>query len=91
MEDLITYIANDARCLLAIEELEGGMDTLTWLGEYFDLYFNVTYGPADLPRATNCNYNGVVYLGIERFARLYIQTHHEHKDPFTDPSDDYRR
>ena len=85
MEELITYIVNDARCLIAIEELKAGMDTLTWLGEYLDLYENVTTQPEDLPRIINCNHDGEVYTGIRHFANLYIRTHQEHKDPFNDP------
>jgi hypothetical protein len=88
MEDVINYIANDARCQIAIEELKAGMDTLKWLGEYLVLYETVTYGPSDLPRIIDCNYQGVVYKGIRQFARLYIQTHLGHKDPFSNPEED---
>jgi hypothetical protein len=87
MEDLLNYIANDAKCLAAIEELEAGVDTLKWLGDYLHLYESVTYGPKDLPKLTDCNYQGVVYEGIQRFASLYLDTHHTHKDPFTDPKE----
>jgi hypothetical protein len=34
MEDVFSFIANDARCLSAIEDLEGGMDIINWLEEY---------------------------------------------------------
>jgi len=87
MEDVFSYIANDARCLSAIEDLEGGMDTLKWLGANLELYMNVAYGPKDHPRVANCNYEGKEYNGILDFATLYIKTHHEHEDPFTDPSE----
>jgi hypothetical protein len=84
MEDVFSYIANDARCLSAIEDLEGGMDTLKWLGEHLELYMNVAYSPEGLPRIANCNYEGKKYQGILKFATLYIKTHHEHEDPFSD-------
>ena len=88
MEDVFSYIANDARCLSAIEDLEGCMDTLKWLGANLELYMNVAYGPESLPRIANCNYEGKEYNGILEFATLYIKTHHEHEDPFTDPSEE---
>jgi hypothetical protein len=53
MEDEVSYIANDARCLSAIEDLEGGMDTLNWLGQFLELYKSVTYEPKDHPRIVN--------------------------------------
>jgi len=84
MEEEVSYIANDARCLSAIEDLEEGMDTLKWLGQYLELYMNVTYGPEDHPRIANCNFEGKEYSAILNFATLYIKTHHEHEDPFTD-------
>lgn len=87
MENEFSYIVNDAICLCAIEELEGGMDTLQWLGEHLELYMNVTYSPAGRPRIANCNFEGRYYNGISAFAALYIKTHHEHDDPFTDPSE----
>ena len=88
MEELISYIANDERCLSAIADLEGGMDTLAWLGQYLELYLNVTYGPEGYPRVADCNYEGRKFDSIAAFAFLYIKTHHEHKDPFTDyPAD----
>lgn len=68
MEDLFSYIANDARCLSAIEDLEDGMDTLKWLGEHLKLYMNVTNCPKGLPRIVNCNYEGTKYEGILKFA-----------------------
>jgi hypothetical protein len=85
MEDEVSYIANDARCLSAIEDLGAGMDTLNWLGQYLELYMSVTYGPKDHPRIANCNYLGKHYDAILEFATLYIKTHHEYEDPFTDP------
>lgn len=83
----ITYIVNDAVCKSAIEDLENGMDILLWLGEYLDLYWNVTYGPSNHPRIADCNYEGREFEYISEFASLYIKTHHEHKDPFSDPPD----
>jgi len=56
MEDEVSYIANDARCLSAIEDLVAGMKTLNWLGQYLELYMSVTYEPKDHPRIANCNY-----------------------------------
>jgi hypothetical protein len=87
MEREFTYIANDARCLSAIEDLNAGMDILEWLGKYLDLYINVTYGPADHPRIADCNYEAKYYEGIFEFVILYTRTHHQHEDPFTDPKD----
>ena len=68
MENEFSYIANDASCQAAIEELEGGMDTLKWLGEYMELYMNVTYGPAGRPRIADCNFQGRHYSGILAFS-----------------------
>jgi hypothetical protein len=47
MEDEVSDIANDARCLSAIEGLAAGMDTLNWLGQYLELYMSVIYGQKD--------------------------------------------
>jgi hypothetical protein len=85
MEDEVSYIANDARCLSAIEDLDAGMDTSNWLGLYLELYMSVTYGPKDHPRIANCNYQGKPYDAILEFVTLYIKMHHEYEDPFTDP------
>jgi hypothetical protein len=82
IEDEFSYIANDARCLCAIKDLEGRMDTINWLGEDIELYMNVTFGPKDHPRIANCNYEGRKYEGILKFATLYIKSHHDHKDSF---------
>ena len=87
MEDVFSYIANDARCLSAIEDLKDGMNAFKWLGEHLELYMNVTYGPEGHPRIANCNYQGKEYEGILDFATLYIRTHHENMDPFSDPSE----
>lgn len=35
--DEITYVLNGAGCQAAIDDIEGGMDTLKWLGEYLEL------------------------------------------------------
>jgi hypothetical protein len=82
MEDEVSYIANDASCLSAIEDLEAGMDTLNWLGQYLELYMSVTYGPKDHPRIANSNYQGKHYDAILEFTTLYIKMHHEYEDPF---------
>ena len=39
MEEEVSYIANDARCLSAIEDLAAGMETLNWLGKVFTIMF----------------------------------------------------
>lgn len=83
----ITYVLNDARCQSAIEEIEGGMDTLKWLGEYLELYKNVTYAPEGMPRIAACNYQGKHYSFISQFAVLYMKKHHEIEDPFSGPSE----
>lgn len=51
----IIYIANDARCQVAIEDLNSGIETLKWLGQYLDFYVNVTYAPGNSPRVIYCN------------------------------------
>lgn len=78
----ITYIANDASCQAAIEDLNRGMDTLQWLGQYLDLYINITYAPENSPRVADCNYLGNHYRYIHEFAILYMQKHVEFEDPF---------
>jgi hypothetical protein len=87
MEYEVSYIANDARCLSAIEDLEEGMDTLHWLGQYLELYMSVTYGPKDHPRIANCNYQGKHYSFISQFAVLYMKKHREIEDPFSGHSE----
>ncbi len=64
------------------------MDTLKWLGENQELYMNVTYGPENHFRIADAHYQGRKFNSIAAFASLYIKTHHEHKDPFTDYSSD---
>ena len=83
----ITYLANDARCQAAIEDLDSGMDTLKWLGENLELYKEVTYAPEGRPRIAACNYQGTHYSFISQFAVLYMKKHHEIEDPFADPSE----
>lgn len=87
MQNVFTYIANDAECFAAIKDLENGMDDFEWLRQNLDLYMNVTFGPNDRPRIADCNYEGREFEYISEFASLYIKTHHEHKDPFSDPPD----
>ncbi|MBM3456178.1 MAG: hypothetical protein FJX80_13725 [Bacteroidetes bacterium] len=84
--DEITYILNDARCQAAIDEIEGGMDTLKWLGEYLELYKNVTYAPEGMARIAACNFHGKHFYFISQFAILYMKKHHEVEDPFSNPS-----
>lgn len=81
----ITYIANDATCQAAIEEIEDGVDTLKWLGEYLELYKNVTYASEGMPRIAACYYEGKHYSFISQFAVLYMKKHHEIEDPFSGP------
>jgi hypothetical protein len=85
VEELISYIANDERCLSELIDLESGMDALIWLEQNLELYMNVTYGPEGLPRVADCNYEGRKFDSIETFALLYINTHHEHKGRFNNP------
>lgn len=82
MEDEISYIANDARCLSAIEDLAAGMETLKWLGQYLELYINVTYDPENSPRVADCNYLDKQYKYIQEFTFVYRQKHLEVEDPF---------
>ncbi len=79
MESDFTYKANDARYLSVIEDLNSGMDILEWLCKYLNLYMNVTYGPEDLPRIADCNYNGKMFEGILEFVTIFICTNHQQK------------
>jgi len=71
VNDEITYIANDARCLCAIEQLESGMAKNEWLNENAALYYNVSYGPDGFPRIADCDNLGKHYESILNFTRLY--------------------
>jgi hypothetical protein len=84
MADLFTYIANDAICLSAVEDLERNrIDAITWLGEYLELFINVTYQPKGRARVADCYYGGQHYDGISKFADLYVRLHDEHQDLFS--------
>lgn len=85
LQDYITYLANDTRCMAAIKDINDGMDTLKWLGVNLDLYVNVTYAPDDHSRVADCNYNGAFFRNIAEFAEMYLKKHHEVEDPFSGP------
>jgi hypothetical protein len=82
MNDEFTYIANDALCLSAIEELKAGMEITHWLNKYSRLLLNVSYGMNGLPRIADCNFEGNHYAGISDFVDLYFKTQGEKEDPF---------
>ena len=83
--NVITYVANDARCQYAIEDLNSGMGTLTWKEQYRELYFNITYEPEGFPIVVDCNYSEKHYQYIQEFANLFIFKFNEHEDPFNNP------
>lgn len=82
MNDEFTYIANDALCLSAIDELKSGMEVTPWLNKYFRLLLNVSYEMDGLPRIADCNFEGNHYQGISDFVHLYFKTQGEEEDPF---------
>ncbi len=81
----ITNIVNYARCQAAIKEIESGMNTVKWLGEYLELFKDITYVPAGMPRITACNFQGRYYIFISQFEIFYMMKYNDIDSVFSNP------
>lgn len=82
MEELITYIINDTRCELAIQDLRFSADHFRWVGAHLDLFLEVSYGGNSLPLIANCNFEGRHFKNISHFHRLFLEIRGGIEDPF---------
>lgn len=77
LKDENAYIIANHLCEEALEEEPTNTNRDKWISEYKDLYRSISIAPKMLPSIANYKFNGVKYLQIYDFHKLYIQRRFE--------------
>lgn len=82
MFDLLTYLANDTRCSIAIEEFNSKSSVDEWVWANMSLFKAISINVDGLPSIASCNYQGTHYRYISEFHELFWKSLDEIEDPF---------
>jgi len=82
MQDLLSYIVNDARCSVAIQEFNSKNSIDEWVCANMFLFKDISIKVDGLPIIANCNYQGNHYRYILDFHELFRKSLEEIDDPF---------
>lgn len=84
MNDLVSYLVNDARCSIAIQEFNSKISVDEWVWANMPLFKTISISVDGLPSIASCNYQGQHYPNISEFHELFRKSLDEIDDPFTD-------
>lgn len=82
MLELLSYIANDARCSIAIKEFNNKIPVDEWVCANMSLFKTVSINVDGLPSIATCNYQGQHYPNISEFHELFRKSLDKIDDPF---------
>jgi hypothetical protein len=82
MLELLSYIANDTRCSIAIQELNSKTSVDKWVWANMSLFKTVSINVDGLPSIASCNYQCRHYPNISEFHELFRKSLNEIDDPF---------
>ena len=83
MEDQVSYIANDTRCSIAIQEFNNRSSVDEWVWANMPLFKTISISVDGLTSIASCNYQGNHYPNISEFHELFRKSLDEIDDPFS--------
>jgi len=88
MQDLLSYIVNDTRCITAIQQFNSKASVVEWVWANMSLYKAISINVDGLPSIASCNYQGTHYRYISEFHELFRKSLDEIDNPFTKSEND---
>ena len=82
MQELLSYIANDTICSIAIQEFNSKTSVDEWVWANMSLFTAISIRVDGLPSIASCNYQGQHYRNISEFYELFRKSLDEIDDPF---------
>jgi len=80
----LSYIVNDTRCSIAIQEFNSKASFDEWVWYNMSLFKTISIKVDGLPSIATCNYQGQYYPNISEFHELFRKSLDKIDDPFTD-------
>ena len=88
MDDIVSFIVNDVRCSIAIQEFNSKTAVDEWVWSNLPLFKDISLKVDGLPSIASCNYQGNYYPNISQFHELFRRSLDEIDDPFTKSEND---
>lgn len=82
MQESLSYIANDARYSIAIQEFNNKASVDEWVWANMKLFEAISIWVDGLPTVASCNYQGTHYRNILEFHELFRKSLVAIYDPF---------
>ena len=79
----VAYIANDTRCLIAIQEFNSKASVDEWVWANMSLFKAISINVDGLPSIASCNFQGTHYRYISEFHELFRKSLDQIDDPFS--------